>query len=200
MRAMITSKRANELFNYDPDTGVLTSKVDRGGYKVGDVIKPGLKEGRVWGFTVDGKSVSAIRLIRALRGDDVPKSDEFHFVDGDRMNLRSSNVARRVRCGALTSDIARQYFYIDGSTLRWKRTVCSMATKGDQAGTTHASGSMYVMFSGKFYNCAHVAYLVAYGDVPAGHKVRHVRRDASDNHPDNLRVVRIGGPTEDDEL
>ena len=92
----------NEVFSYDPNTGVLRYKIPRGHMKVGDVAgqirtqrdKASLRDFRV--VSIKGKGYTAARLIWKMMTGDDPMDLEIDHINVDPLddrweNLRLSN-------------------------------------------------------------------------------------------------------------
>ena len=96
----LTQKRVKELFDYDPETGLLTRKSRRGSAKAGDVIKSVNSTGYVR-LAIDSKQYSAHRVIWLWNYGYFPENqvDHINRVKGDNRlcNLREVSAACNVQ-------------------------------------------------------------------------------------------------------
>jgi hypothetical protein len=77
MRTKPTPDRLRELFNYDPDTGLLTRRASRNGALAGSLAGSIDKDGYRW-VRVDGARYAATSLIWTLRTGEWPKEQIDH--------------------------------------------------------------------------------------------------------------------------
>lgn len=90
-RPLPPPKRLRELFEYDPDEGILAWKIHRPrGVKPGDEAGTVTHRGSVL-VTVDGRKIAASRIIWAMTHGEYP-TRRLQFRDGDAQNLRLNNL------------------------------------------------------------------------------------------------------------
>lgn len=86
---MISQGRLNELFNYDPSTGVLTRKVSRRRWKAGSVVGTKDKIGYII-ICADYQVLRAHRAIFMMVHGYVP--DEIDHINGNKSDNRMANL------------------------------------------------------------------------------------------------------------
>jgi hypothetical protein len=86
---MITQERLQELFHYNPETGVLTRKVTKGGQRAGSIA--GNKTRGYLQLMVDGHAGFVHRFIWLYVYGSWPSKNIDH-IDGNRSNNRLSNL------------------------------------------------------------------------------------------------------------
>lgn len=109
--ALPTQERLRELFDYNPETGLFTRRINRGKAKAGDVAGGITKKGYLK-ITVDGTQYYAQRL--ALQYMGLPLGKETDHINGDRTdnriaNLRAVTTIRNQRNTKLRTDNASGY-------------------------------------------------------------------------------------------
>lgn len=87
---MITHKRACELIDYDPDSGILTSKKGRGRVKRGDILGSAGPNGYIR-LMVDGKKYLAHRLAWLIQTGEWPDGEIDH-INRDSSDNRFCNL------------------------------------------------------------------------------------------------------------
>jgi hypothetical protein len=92
---LLTQERLKELLSYDPETGLFTWLVTRGGAQAGKVVTH--KEGSGYiQFTIDGKNYRACRLAFLYMTGEWPKAHVDH-IDRDVANDRWLNLRDATR-------------------------------------------------------------------------------------------------------
>lgn len=87
---MLTADRAQELFSYDPSTGVLTRRVTSGGYRAGSTAGH-LKGNGYLRVSADRRTYAVHRIAWLLMTGEWPNGDVDH-IDMDRQNNAWANL------------------------------------------------------------------------------------------------------------
>ena len=82
-----------------------------------------------------------------------------------------------------------EVFYDDGVTLRWKKSPRYGIEIGDESGSLHPNGYIYVKYKQENYRAHRILWAMRTGGDPGDLEVDHFNRDRSDNSEDNLRLV-----------
>jgi len=86
----LTADRLRELLHYDPETGVFTRRLKRGGYAAGSRVGYTAPDGRVL-VSVDNKNFRAHRLVWLYVHGEWPSNDVDH-INGDPSDNRLCNL------------------------------------------------------------------------------------------------------------
>ncbi len=154
MKQNLTIERLKELLNYDPDTGVFTWRVWRGGRaEIGSKAGSIGATGYVY-ICVDQKSVVAQRLAWAMVHGELPTKHVDH-INGDRADNRISNLRLAVRSQNNANSRLRK-----DSTSGFKGV--SFSKKMNKwYGQIRVNGKLIYLGSYRTPEEAHVAYVAA---------------------------------------
>jgi len=87
--SILTQERANELFNYNPDTGIVTRKIPTRAYKAGDAVGSDCHGYLL--VTVAGTKYRLHRVIWLMVQGEFPP-EQIDHIDGNRANNCLSNL------------------------------------------------------------------------------------------------------------
>lgn len=156
---MITQSRLKELLHYDPDTGVLTWLVGRGGVRAGAIAGAPNPPNGYLRVRLDGKSYYAQRLACLYIHGELPTSGMDH-INGIRddnrwVNLREATLAQnhqnRAIGGRNTSGFQGVSWY--KASRKWVASIVKDRRKIHlgRYDTPEAAGSAYLVAKAKFH-------------------------------------------------
>lgn len=97
-------------------------------------------------------------------------------------------MSKRKEVSAEDLSAIKEYLYLDGSDLRYKKAPHPKFKVGELAGGLCTRRYKRVTLLGVKYQYHHVVYFLYYGKWPEN-IVDHINGDSSDNNPENLRDV-----------
>jgi hypothetical protein len=192
----LTQEYVRELLDYNPETGELTRRVDRGKkHKAGDPAGYVTKRGQLR-LAIDGKYYIAKRIIWLYEYGILPTT-RVKSKDGDGLNLRVSNLeltnAKTTLCNKprpqLSKEEVRALFYYTDGKLFWGANKGSRIKIGDEAGGIDRSGYAKVNVNRVCYRVHRLIWNYFYGAIPDGLSVDHIDTDKLNNRIENLRLV-----------
>lgn len=184
----LTAERLREILNYDPNTGLFTSLVNRikgaDPWRTGEVITP-----KAQTVIIDEKSHLLSKLAWLYHYGAWPKT-KLVFVNGDSTDLRLANLTERSDSADLTADRLKTLLDYDPDTGIFTRKIrtSNRIAVGDVAGCIHSSGYWHIKVDGKMLKGHRLAWLYVYGEWPE-HEIDHINGDPSDNRIANLRDI-----------
>jgi len=115
----LTKQRADELLDYDPDSGIFTWRVSRGRARAGSPAGC-IESNGYLRIQIDARQYSAHRIAWLMTHGEFPP-DEIDHIDGDRLNNRISNLRAVTRLENLRNQ-ARQKNNTSGVTgVVWRK-------------------------------------------------------------------------------
>lgn len=180
----LTQDQVRAEIAYDPETGAFT----RRGKPAGGPNAKGY-----WTVSVLGKQRIASRLAWLYQTGTLPARN-IVFVDGDRSNLRWSNMRLAEDLDVLTAERVREVFNYDPRTgaLTYRRCRGGRRGEGEEAGflcrRSNRQGGGYILvgFNGREYGAHRLIWLWWHGREANGY-IDHIDMDRSNNRIENLR-------------
>lgn len=185
-----------EILDYNPETGTLTWRVDRGKkFKAGTPAGYTTESGWLR-LKIDGKNYVAKKLIWLYIHGVLPTT-QIKSRDGDSLNLRLDNLeltsVKATLCykpkPQLSQEEVRRLFYYTDGKLFWGVNKGNRIKIGDEARSIGRAGYMRVMVDGVQYQLHRVIWTYFNGVIPDGLSVDHIDMDKLNNHIENLRLV-----------
>jgi len=191
----ITTEQIHELVSYDKESGVFTSKTQRGRIKVGDIVGSKVHNGSI-NIRLNGHRIPAHKLVYMYLGKKVPAT--IIHKDGDLSNNRwdnlTSNRVYQLEREILepTQENLQEWLDYNENTgiFTVKKTVKgSHKQVGDIVGyVDNQSGYVRVKFDNKPYQAHRLSWVYMYGEEPKG-VIDHINHNKLDNSIANLRDV-----------
>lgn len=191
----LTTEEIRELVSYDRDTGIFTSKTQRGRTQVGDVLGSRVYNGSL-SIRLAGFRVQAHRLVYMYLGEEVPVTvihKDGNLANNSRDNL-ASNKLHQLERDVLepTQENLREWLNYDRDTgIFTVKKVPKHSSKkvGDTVGSVDKqSGYFRIKFDSKPYQAHRLAWVYEYGVEPEN-MLDHINHNKLDNSISNLRDV-----------
>lgn len=191
-----TQERLKELFHYDPDTGIFTRRVSRGGRRDGKYGRQGAGRISELGYVllmIDGASYIAGQAAWAYVHGAWPHV-RIKYIDGNPLNNRIDNIRIHdksetdIKAEKMTAERLRELLHYEPQTgiFTW-RVNNSVAKPGDRAGGGHGQGYRSIGLDYKKYLEHILAVLYMTGEWP-DRDVDHENGIKDDNRWDNLII------------
>lgn len=185
----LTAERARELLDYDPETGLLTWRCQRGNFPQG-MVAGCLKPHGYIDIQVEARKHKAHRLAWLLTHGIWPTRDIDH-INGHRADNRMVNLREVTRStplqNQLTAERARELLDYDPETGVFTRRLQRMKfAKGSVAGYSTSLGYIDIGVDRRKYKAHRIAWLITHGSWPVS-ELDHINGDKTDNRLVNLR-------------
>ena len=200
------SARLREVFDYNPETGVIKRKISlpTGNGRLDSPVGTTTKGGYLC-IVLDGIKIWGHHFVWLYVYDTLPDSI-IYFKDGDRANLKLSNLSldkkdkpkyakgsirERLDKEGLTQELLREMFDYDPLTGSLTRKI-GRSGKGGAKGTVvnglNDKGYIYVKVGRRSYPAHRIIWIWYHGYNPEN-PLDHISRDRLDNSIANLREV-----------
>jgi hypothetical protein len=197
MRERPTQDRIKELFHYDPETGIFTRRLKRGGRWDGKYGRQGAGRVSELGYVllmIDGVNYIAGQVAWAYVHGAWPCA-RIKYIDGDKLNNRIDNIRvhdksqDEIKAQEMTAERLRELLHYEPLTGRFTwRVHNSVAIPGERAGGAHGGGYRSIGIDYKKYLEHTLAVLYVTGQWPEN-DVDHKNGIRSDNRWENLIVA-----------